>query len=258
MVNIHPTAIVHERAKLGQDVQIGPYVTIEADVVVGDRSEIQSHAILHSGTSIAEDAKVFPYAVIGGPPQHLRYQGEPTEVHIGRGVTLREMITVHRGTTFGGGKTVIEDDCYIMAYTHVAHDCRVGKGVILANAIQLAGHVTIGDYVFIGGQSAIAQFCRVGSYCYLGGGTIIRKDLPPFLIGKGYEFKIQGINAVGLSRRGFSTQTITRLRKLYRIFYLQNLTVGQALEKISIELGDSDDIRLFTEFVKNSKVGFIR
>ncbi len=179
-------------------------------------------------------------------------------MEIGDRVVLRESVTVHRGTEFGGGKTVIGDDGYFMAYSHVAHDCIIGKKAIVCNTVQLAGHVIVGDSVIIGGASEVAQFCRVGSYCYVGGGSTLRKDLPPFLVGKDNEFKVQGINVVGLERHGYAPEAIQRLRKLYKIFYMQGLTVSQAIEKVVTDIGETDEVKVFLDFVRSSKVGFIR
>lgn len=258
MTHIHPTAIVDPAAKLGKGTHVGPYSIIGADVVIGDNTDIQEHVVIRGRTSIGNEVKVFPFCVLGGEPQHLGYKGEPTTVEIHDRVVLRESCTVHRGTTVGTGKTIIHDDAYIMAYTHVAHDCEVGQKSIICNSVQLAGHVTIENHVIIGGASEIAQFCRVGRYCYVGGGSTIRKDLPPFLVGKGNDFQVQGINIVGLERNGFSPQTIARLRKLYKIFYIQKNTVSQAIEKATTEIGNTDEVGLFLSFIQNSTAGFIR
>jgi UDP-N-acetylglucosamine acyltransferase len=255
---IHPTAIIHPNAKIGAGTTVGPYTIIDENVTVGEKCEIQGHVVLTGITKIGNEVRIFPFATVGTEPQHLKYNGEPTTVEIGDKTVLRECVTVHRATEFGGGKTVIGPDCYFMAYSHVAHDCIVGRNAIICNTVQLAGHVIIEDCVTIGGASEVAQFCRVGRYCYVGGGSTLRKDLPPFLVGKDNEFKVQGINVVGLERQGFSPPTIQRLRTLYKIFYLQNLTVSQAIEKVMIDLGETDEVKLFIDFIKTSKVGFIR
>jgi UDP-N-acetylglucosamine acyltransferase len=256
--HVHPTAIIHPKAVLGAGTRVGAFSSIGEGVVLGERCEIQENVVLRGPTQIGNETKIFPGAVIGGAPQHLQYKGEPTTLSIGNRVTLRECVTVSRGTAFGNGTTTIGDDVYLMAYTHVAHDCAVGRGTIIANGVQMAGHVTVEDYVTIGGASAIAQFCRVGRYCYIGGGSSIRKDIPPFLIGKGHDFEVQGVNVVGLTRHGFSSPTLTRLKAIYKIFYLQHLTVGQAIEKIAIEVGNTDEAKVFIDFVKGTKLGFLR
>lgn len=258
MNNIHPTAFVSADAKLGRGVSVGAYSIIDSGAVIGEKTQIREHVIIRPGTTIGSECTIHPFAVLGEEPQHLAYKGEPTTVEIGDRVILRESTTVHRGTAFGNKATRIGDDCFIMAYTHVAHDCQIGKKVIIANAVQLAGHVEIDSFVTLGGHSAVAQFCRVGRYCYIGGGTVIRKDVPPFLLGKGAEFEVQGINAIGLEKSGFSESTVKRLRNLYKIFFLQKLTVSKAIEKIMLEVGDTDDVRLFLDFVKSSKNGIHR
>jgi len=255
---IHSTAIVHPRATIGEGSRIGPFCIVEENVVLGKECFLESHVVLRGHTRLGDKVRVYPQAVIGAEPQHVGYNGEPTRVEIGNGVVIREGVTIHRGTPFGTGETRIEDHSYIMAYAHVAHDCRVGKNVIIANSVQMAGHVEIEDFAVIGGLSAIAQHCRIGRYCYLGGCSGIRKDLPPFLLGKGYQFRVQGINVVGLTRQGFSSATLARLKRLYKIFYLQKLTVNQAIEKALLEIGETDDVKLFIDFIKGSKLGFTR
>lgn len=257
-VHIHPTAVVHDAAKIGKGTRIGPFCVVGENVVLGDDCDVQEHVVLRGHTQIGNRCAIFPFSVIGGEPQHLKYQGEPTTVIVGDDVILRESVTIHRGTSFGLGKTEIGNKAFIMAYAHVAHDCVVGNNVIICNAVQLAGHVTIEDCATIGGASEIAQHCRVGRYCYVAGGSTLRKDLPPFLTGKGNEFQVQGINAVGMTRQGFQTETVQRLKALYKIFYMQNLTVAQAIERATQELGDSPEIKMFLGFIQGSKMGFIR
>lgn len=258
MAEIHSTAIVDPKAKIGAGTRIGPFSIIGPQVVLGENCEVQEHVVLRGNTTVGNDVKIFPFCVVGGEPQHLGYKGEPTAVMIGNRVTLREGTTVHRGTTFGTGTTIIQDDVYLMAYNHVAHDCVIGRNAIICNSVQLAGHVEIEDGVVIGGQSEIAQFCRVGRYCYVGGGSTLRKDLPPFLLGKGNDFQVQGINVVGLEKAGFSPPTIQRLKKLFKIFYVQKQTVSQAIEKVMLEVGDTDEAKIFLDFIRTSKAGFIR
>ncbi len=258
MSAIHPTAIIDPNAKIGAGTKVGAYSIIGPEAVIGENCDIQEHVIVRGRTTLGNDVKVFPFCVLGGEPQHLGYKGESTEVLIGNRVILRESCTVHRGTALGINKTIINDDAYLMAYTHVAHDCVVGKRAIICNSVQLAGHVIIEDHVVIGGQSEVAQFCRVGRYCYVGGGSTLRKDLPPFLVGKGNEFQVQGINVIGLEKNGFPPQTIQRLKKLFKIFYIQKNTVSQAIEKVHSEVGSADEIGLFLDFIGSSKAGFIR
>lgn len=258
MSQIHPTAIVSPEAVLGEGTTVGPFSIIGDHVRLGARCQVQEHVILRGHTHIGDDVKIFPFSVIGGEPQHLKYKGEPTTVEIGNRVTLRESVTVHVGTEFGNKTTTIGDDSYLMAFTHVAHDCIVGRNVIIANDVQLAGHTEVQDFATIGGQSAVAQFCRVGRYTYIGGGSIIRKDLAPFLVGKGNEFVVQGINAVGLTRQGYSPDALSRLKAVYKAFFLQGLTVNQAIEKIVTAHGEAEEVKVFLDFVRSSKIGFHR
>lgn len=257
-VFIHPTAIVGSKVELGSGTKIGPYAIVEDGVVLGKNCDVKSHAILMGNTTLGDDCTVFPFAVIGAQPQHLGYKDEPTTVEVGNRVTLREGVTVHRGTSFARGKTTIGDDSFLMGGVHVAHDCEIGRHVIVVNGVGLAGHVVLEDFVTVGGMTGVGQNCRVGRYSYIGGESSIRKDLPPFLVGKGHDFQVQGINAIGLERRGFNAETISRLKKIYKIFYLQSLTVSQAVEKILAEVGQTDEAKVFIDFVTHSKMGCIR
>jgi UDP-N-acetylglucosamine acyltransferase len=258
MSNIHPTAIVDPKAKIGKGTKVGAYSIIGPEVVLGENCDVQEHVVMRGTVTVGNESKFYPFCVIGAEPQHFGYKNEPTTVTIGNRVTLRESVTIHRGTAIGTGKTTIGDDVYMMAYSHAAHDCEIGNKVLIGNCVQLAGHVTLENYAVIGGQSAIAPFCRIGRYCYVAGGSILRKDLPPFLIGKGNDFQVQGVNVLGLEKAGFSPPTIQRLKKLYKIFYVQKQTIGQAMEKVMIEIGDTDESKVFIDFIKSSKVGFIR
>jgi UDP-N-acetylglucosamine acyltransferase len=255
---IHPTAIVHPKAQLGRGTRVGPFSVIGQDVVIGENCEIQEHVVIRGRVKIGNDCRFFPFVVLGGEPQHLGYKNEPTEVVIGDRNVFRESVTVHRGTIAGGGITTIGNDCLIMAYAHVGHDCSVGNKVIIVNAVQLAGHVILEDFVTLGGQSAVVQHCRVGKYCYIGGGSLIRKDVPPFTSGKGNEFKVQGFNKVGLERSGVSAERIANIKRIFKICYIQKLTASNAIEKIAAELPGSEDAVAFLDFVKTSKLGFHR
>ena len=255
---IHPTAIVHPKAQLGKGTSVGPYSIVGADVVTGENCEIQEHVVIRGKVTLGNSCRVFPFVVLGGEPQHLGYKNEPTEVVIGDRVVLRESVTVHRGTVQGGGVTRIGNDCLIMAYTHVGHDCRIGNKAIIVNSVQLAGHVVVEDFVTLGGQSEVVQHCRVGKYCYIAGGSTIRKDVPPFLTGKGNEFQIQGINKVGMERAGISEERLANIKKIFKTFYLQNLTVSKAIEKISGEFPNNEDADAFISFIKTSKAGIHR
>ena len=257
-LNIHPTAVIHPDAQIGDGTSIGAFTVVEAGASIGENGQIGSHVVIHSHTHIGSGAKIHPFAVLGGAPQHLKYAGEPTTLEIGNDVTIRENVTCNRGTPFGHGKTVIKNRVYLMANAHVAHDCVVGNDCILANSVNLAGHVELGDFVGIGGMSGVVQFNRVGAYSFVGGQSLLRKDLPPFMVGKGDDFHVQGVNLVGLERRGFTPEQLKRLKKVYKIFYMQNLTVSQAIEKTVVELGKGDEVGMFLKFVEESKNGITR
>jgi len=243
---------------LGVGVKIGAFSVVGDSVAIDDFTQVREHVSLQGLTQIGKEVQIFPFAAIGGEPQHLHYKQEPTRVEIGNKTVIRESVTIHRGTAQGTGLTSIGESVYLMAYSHVAHDCEVGSHAIICNSVQLAGHVTVGEYANIGGLTGVVQFCRVGKFCYVGGCSMIRKDLPPFLMGKGNEFEVQGINSVGLSRQGVSNETIQELKKLYKIFYLQNLTVSQAIERASMEIGQVPQVNEFITFLKHSKQGFMR
>jgi UDP-N-acetylglucosamine acyltransferase len=255
---IHPTAIIDPEAKLGEGTRVGAFSVIEGPVHIGRDCEIQQHVVIRGHVRLGDRVRVFPGAVIGGEPQHLKYKGEATSVEIGDRVTLREGVTVNRGTSFGLGTTRVGSDSFIMAYAHIAHDCIVGKSVILANGTLLAGHAEVGDFVTMGGLCGAAQFCRVGAYSYVGGGTMIRKDLAPYLLAKGNEIEVAGINAVGLSRQGFSPDSLRRLKSLYKLFFVEGITVSQAIERATVELAGFEEVRFFLDFVKGSKMGIHR
>lgn len=258
MVEVHPTAIVHPDAHIGDGTRIGAFAIVEPKTAIGKNCRIQDHAIIRDYSTLGDEVNVHPFAVIGGEPQHTRYKGEPTTAVIGSRTVLREYVTVNRGTAFGNGTTVVGEDVLLMAYCHVAHDCVVGNKVILANTVQLAGHVTLGKSVVIGGVSAVTQFCSVGDYSFIGGGSLLRKDLPPYLSGKGNDFQVQGVNLVGLERQGFTIETIKTLRKLFRIFYLQNLTVAQAMERAGTEVPAIPEVEAFLAFLRQAKQGIAR
>jgi UDP-N-acetylglucosamine acyltransferase len=258
MPEIHPSAVVHPDARIGEGTRIGAFCVIDAQVTIGSHTTLHDHVVVRSHSTIGDHTQIHPFSVIGGDPQHLRYKGELTTVRIGNRVTLREYVTVHKGTLFDSGVTSIADDAYLMAYCHVAHDCEVGEKVIFANSVHLAGHVKVGKGAVIGGLTGVTQHCAIGDYVFVGGSSLIRKDLPPFLSGKGNDFQVQGVNAVGLERNGFSEKSIRDIKELFKIFYLQKLTVSQAIEKAATELGDSPEATYFLNFLRHSKQGIVR
>ena len=241
---------------------IGPFCTIGADVLLGDDCNLISHVVLDGHTRLGARNTVYPFTSIGIPPQDLKYHGEPTETVIGDDNTIRECVTISRGTAKGGGITRVGSHCLIMAYAHIGHDSQVGSYCILANAATLAGHVTIEDYATVGAFSPVHQFCTVGAHAYIGGGTIVTQDVLPFsLTSARRENKAFGINKVGLSRRGFSPERLLLLQKAYRLLLAAKLNTSAALEKIK-ELGESgetrEDIVYLVEFIERSQRGVIK
>ncbi len=254
-VEIHPTSIVSKKAKLGVNVKIGPFTIIEDEVEIGDNTEIFSNVKIKNFTKIGSSCQIFEGSVIGNIPQHLGFKGEKTFVEIGNNVVIREYCTIHRGTNFDDGITKISDNSYLMAYVHIAHDCKVGKETILANNVTLAGHVRIGNYVFIGGLTPIHQFCRVGDYAMVGGASAVDKDIPPFTRASKNHVLLYGLNLVGLKRRGFSSEKIKTIKEAYRILFRSNLTLSDAIKEVEKSIPQTKEIKLLLDFVKTTKRG---
>jgi UDP-N-acetylglucosamine acyltransferase len=257
-MSIHPTAIVDPKAELDGDVRVGPYAIIREDVSIGSGSEIGSHAVIEPYVSIGRDCRIFHFASIGAIPQSLKFEGEKTYVKIGKGTVIREFVTIHRGTGFGGGITEVGEQNFLMAYTHIAHDCKTGRMVVMANNATLAGHITIGDYATVGGLTAIHQFVKVGDYAFIGGKSAVVKDIPPFVIAAGDRARLHGMNSVGLKRHGFSQKTINELKKVYRILFRIGLTRNEALERVKAEVEQIPEVVTFLEFIQSSQRGITR
>ena len=255
---IHPTAIVSSKAEIDADVKIGPYSIIGDNVHIGKGTFVGSHVVIEPYVTIGPDCQVFQYAAIGAPPQSVKFKGEKSYVKIGRANIIREFTTIHRGTAFGGGITEIGDECFLMSYTHVAHDCKLGRNVVMANNATLAGHIEIGDYATIGGLSAVHQFAKVGEYAFIGGKTGVPKDIPPYVIAAGERASLRGLNTVGLKRHGFSRQTLTQLKKSYRIIFRIGLTLNEAIERVQAEVEQIPEVVRFLEFIKSSERGITR
>jgi UDP-N-acetylglucosamine acyltransferase len=232
MARIHPSAVVDARAELADDVLVGPFTTIGPGVRIGSGTEIGSHVVLAGNTRLGSGNRVFPFAAVGTEPQDKKYRGEDTELVIGDGNTIREYCLINTGTVQGGNATRIGSGNWIMGYAHVAHDCIVGSNTIIANGVQLAGHVEVGDWAFIGGTSAVHQFVRVGAHSMCGGGTILLQDLPPFLMCNGNPAKPYGVHVEGLKRRQFSAASIAALRRAYKIVYRDNLPLAEARDAL--------------------------
>ena len=256
--NIHKTAIISPKAELAGNVYIGPYCIIGDNVKIGKGTKLISHVHIECNTEVGENCQIYPFTTIGFPPQDLKYKGEPTGVKIGNNNVIREYVTIHRASVSGDGWTTIGDNNFIMAYVHIAHDCRIGNSVILANLATLAGHVIVEDYVFIGGMVAIHQFTRIGAYAMVGGFSGVGQDIPPFTMASGARAKLYGLNTVGLKRRGFSEETINILKKAYKILFRDKLSLKEAIEKINQEIPDIPEIRHLIEFIEANKRGICR
>lgn len=255
-VDIDPLAIISKKVKLGVNVKIGAGVIIEDEVEIGDNSIVAPYAIIKNGTRLGKEAKVASFAVVGGPPQDLKYKGEPTLLEVGERADIREYVTLNRGT-IESGKTVIGNNCMFMANTHVAHDCIVGDNCILANSVALAGHVTLHNFVIIGGLTPVHQFVQIGDHTMVGGGYRVTKDIPPFIRSGREPMVFEGLNSVGLRRRGFSPQSIDLIDKAYMLIYQSNLNVTQAVARIKTELEQTPEIQNILNFIANSRRGII-
>lgn len=255
---IHPTAIVSTKAEIGANVSIGPYSVIADDVYIGDGTEIGPHVVIDQYSNIGENCLIFQFASIGAIPQSLKFEGKKTLLTIGRGTTIREFVTINRGTIFGGGITEVGEENFIMAYCHIAHDCKTGRKVIMANAATLAGHITIGNYATVGGIVAIHQFVRVGDYAFVGGASAVVKDVPPYVIAAGDRASLHGLNAVGLKRQGFTPATLSALKKAYRIIFRIGLTLNEAIERAQAEVEQIHEVTEFINFIKSSQRGVTR
>jgi UDP-N-acetylglucosamine acyltransferase len=254
---IQPLAYVHPQAKIADNVVIEPFVTIHKDVEIGEGSWISSNATIMPGARIGKNCRIFPGAVISAIPQDLKFDGEDSLAVIGDGTTIRECVTVNRGTK-AIGRTEIGKNCLLMAYTHVAHDCIIGDHVILANSVQLAGHIEVGDHAIVGGMSAVHQFVKIGMHCMISGGSLVRKDVPPFSKAAREPLSYEGVNSVGLRRRGFSPEKIAEIQEIYRILYLRGLNNTKAILKIEAEMPATKERDEILTFIKDSDRGIMK
>ncbi len=260
-MSIHTTAVIDSRAEIHAQATIDPYVVIDGPVTIDEGTVVGAHTMVSGRTTIGRDNIIGSFASIGAPPQDTHYKGEDTKLIIGDNNHIREYVSIHRGTIDGAGKTVIGNGNMIMAYCHIAHDCIIADKVIMANVATLAGHVDVGNYVNIGGLSAVHQFCRLGEYSYVGGMTGIGMDVPPFVIVTGVRnrMRITGINKIGLRRHGFSQEVIVNLEKAFKIiFRTPGLLIGEALEKSLEELPDCRQVARLVKFFRDSKRGVVR
>ena len=255
---VHPTAILQPGARLAGDVTVGPYSVIGPQVEVGEGTWIGAHVVLDGRTRIGRDNRIFHFASIGAPPQDKKYAGEDTAVEVGSGNTIREYVTINRGTALDAGVTRVGDDNWIMAYVHFAHDCQIGSHAIFANACQLAGHVSVGDWAILGATTLVHQFVHIGAHSFTGMGTYLPRDLPPFVKAAGNMAKPYGINSEGLKRRGFAPETISALKRAYRTLYRSGLGLEEARRELQAQAAGEPQVREMLDFLARSKRGFIR
>lgn len=251
---IHRTALIDPTAELGADVSVGPYCVIGPKVIVGDRCAIAGHTVIERNTRIGEGVKLGFGTIIGNDPQDLKYKGEETWVEIGSGTIIREYCTVNRGSS-ATGKTTIGERCFIMTYVHIAHDCVIGNDVIMANSIQMAGHVTVFDRAIISGLVPIHQFVRIGTYAFVGGGSRVNQDVPPYTKAAGNPVHLYGLNSVGLQRAGFSPEVKLALKRAYRLVFNSDLTVSQGVARARVELPQVVEVETFLQFIEASQRG---
>lgn len=255
---IHPTSIVDARAVIGDGCEIGPFCTVGPQVRLGERNRLVSHVVIDGRTTIGNGNTFSPGAVIGGPPQDLKYKGEDTELIVGDDGVFRECTTINRGTVGGGGKTTVGSGVLLMAYAHIAHDCHVGDGVIMANCATLAGHVTIEDYASIGGLTPVHQGARVGAYAFIGGQSRVSQDVVPYVKMGGIPVLIMGANSIGLKRRGFSDEVITAIEQCMRLLFRARLSIPNALARIRSEVPKLPEVDRIITFVETTRRGILR
>lgn len=251
---IHPTALISSTAQIGADVTVGPYAIVGDECEVGDGCEIAARVTLERYVTLGRDVKIGVGSVLGGDPQDLKFTGERTTVEIGDGTVIREYCTINRGTS-QSYKTTVGKGSFIMSYVHLAHDCHVGDGVVLANMVQLAGHVTVEDRVILSGVTAVHQFTRIGRNAIVGGCSRVSKDVPPFVKAVGNPMKLYGLNTVGLQRNGFPPDTIRALKRAYMLLFRSELNIGQAIERIGLEVEPLPEVKQLVEFVEASQRG---
>ncbi|WP_075352250.1 acyl-ACP--UDP-N-acetylglucosamine O-acyltransferase [Algoriphagus marinus] len=254
---ISPLAYIDPNAQLGENIHIDPFTMIHENVEIGDNSWIGSNVTIYPGARIGKNVKIFPGAVIAGIPQDLKFQGEDSTVMIGDNTTIRECVTISRGTV-DKQTTVIGSNCLLMAYVHVAHDCVIGSNVIIANAVQIAGHVAIDDWAIVGGSSAIHQFVKIGMHSMISGGSLVRKDVPPFTKAAREPLSYAGVNSLGLRRRGFSSESISHIQEVYRYLFLNSMNNSKALEEIEVNLPATKERDEILNFIRSSERGVMK
>jgi len=255
---IHPSAVIEASAQIGQNVRIGPFTYIGHNVVIGDDTIVESHVVIKGPTTIGRGNHFYQFSSIGEACQDKKYKDEPTELRIGDFNIFRESCTVHRGTMQDKGVTIIGSNNLFMAYTHVAHDCVIGDNTIFANNASTAGHVHVGDWAILGGMSGVHQFCHIGAHSFIGAGSVVVKDVPPFVMAHGSHAVPSGINSEGLKRRGFTSEAVLEIKRAYKILYRQGLTVSEALTALESKAAESPEVKQFTDFIQNAPRGIIR
>lgn len=255
---IHPTAVIDPAAELAEDVSVGPYSVIEANVTIGAGTDIGPHVVIKGTTRIGSQNRIFQFASVGEEPQDKKYAGEPTALEIGDRNTIREFVTINRGTAQDDGVTRLGDDNWIMAYVHIAHDCRIGNETIFANNASLAGHVSVGDYAILGGFTLVHQFCQIGAYSLTAFGSGISKDVPPFVTVGGTPAKAHGLNMEGLRRRGFPEESRKALRRAYRTLYRESLSLQDALAALREQAASCAEVAMLVEFLEQQSRGIVR
>jgi UDP-N-acetylglucosamine acyltransferase len=258
VIKIHPTAIVDSKAQLASDVEIGPYSIIGPNVQIDSGTKVGPHVVVSGHTSIGKNNQIFQFSSLGAAPQDKKYNNEPTKLEIGDNNTIREFCTFNLGTVQDKGTTVIGSNNWIMAYVHVAHDCHIASNTILANNSSLAGHVDIHDYAILGGFTLIHQFCKVGSHVITAVGSVVFKDIPPYVTAAGYDAKPHGINSEGLKRRGFTPENITAIKRAYKTLYRQSLTLEEAKTALSSQALDHQELKVMLDFLSLSTRGIVR
>ncbi len=258
VAKIHPTAIIDATAELDSSVEVGPFSIIGANVKIDAGTRVAGHVMINGPTNIGKNNHIFQYSSLGEAPQDKKYNGEPTLLEIGDNNTIREFCTFNRGTVQDKNTTKIGNDNWIMAYVHIAHDCQIGNHTILANNSSLAGHVDIDDYAILGGFTLIHQFCKIGSHVITAVGSVVFKDIPPYVMAAGYDGKPHGINAEGLKRRGFSPESILQIKRAYKALYRNGLSLEEAKVELASMQKNTPEISLLTEFLSKSSRGIVR
>ena len=259
MARIHATALVDAQAELGDDVEVAAYALIGAHVRIGEGSRIGAHTVIEGHTTIGRDNRIFQFCSVGAAPQDKKYGGEPTRLDIGDGNTIREFVSINRGTGSGGGATRIGSHNWFLAYTHVAHDCKVGDHCVFSNNATLAGHVEVGDHVILSGFAGVHQFCRIGAHAFIGMGAFVNGDVPPYLMIAQEDYgRPRGINSEGLKRRGFEPERVAAIKRAYRALYMSGANLADAKQQLAAMAEGSDDVRAFLDFIERGERPLLR